>query len=106
MNKKCAKESPHVQRTRSRLKKRLHDIDTQVTPNALREVSHNIYKWLRRHEGERIPLSDRPIKVFDENEHSEKITSNYIQNMIHDLKKEIEEETTLKELKGRIQKRS
>jgi hypothetical protein len=105
MNKKCAKESPHVQRTRSRLKKRLHEIDTKVTPNALREVSHTIYQWLRRHEGERIPLSDRPIKVFDENQHPEKVTSQYIQAMIQDLAKEIEEETTLKELKGRIQKK-
>lgn len=105
MSKKCAKESPHVQRTRSRLKKRLNEIDNQVTPNALREVSQNIYKWLRRHEGERIPLSERPIKIFDENQHPEKISSNYIQNMMQDLKKEIDEETTLKELKGRIQKR-
>lgn len=102
MKKTKAKESAHVRRTRKKLERRLAEIDEKVTPKALQEVSLNIHKWIARHEGERIPLKDKPITLFDENLHPEKVKSHFVNEMLNDLKKQVDEERTYRTLKGRI----
>lgn len=99
MTLKKAKESAFIKRTRNKLKRRLAEIDNKVTPQALKEVSRNIYKWIRRHSSER-ELVPGTVRLFDENTHSAQAKSQYVSDKLKELKAETEREYGI--LRGRI----
>ena len=79
------KESIQVKRARKKLQKQLQEEEKMVTPQALRKMSESIHLWLSRHSEERIPLKDKNITLFDENQHSAKIRSRFVTSLLKEL---------------------
>lgn len=94
-----SQESVQIRRARRKLKKQLQEEEKKITPEALQKVSESIYLWLSRHSEERIALKDKNITLFDENQHSAKIKSKFIDSLLKDLQRKSESENRL--LQGR-----
>jgi hypothetical protein len=58
-----AGESRHVQKVRTKLEKIFTSDNKKITPEALREEGKKIKKWITRHQGERINLQEKSIKL-------------------------------------------
>ncbi len=69
-----APESLKTRRVREKLQKHWEDVDRQVTPAALREALDEIHRWIARHAHCRVPLRDKNIALFDENQNAAKIS--------------------------------
>jgi lysyl-tRNA synthetase class I len=87
-----AKESKKVQKVRNKLEKVLHEEHTHFNSETLREVRNTIHKWIARHEPERVSIENKTFTLFDENKHSSRTKSNYVNHLLHDLEHEQEEE--------------
>lgn len=100
--KKRAQESKLVQRARLKLKKQLAQESKMVTAKALNTMTKAIHKRLERGKDERIPLKDKSIAIFDENEHPSVVSSKFVKRLRSDLKEEISEESSLA---GRVKRK-
>lgn len=80
-----AKESRQVQKARRKLQHQIQEEHKLVTANALNKVSEEIKTWIYRHAKDRVKLKDKDIRMFDENQHSEKTHSRYVQHLLDQL---------------------
>lgn len=92
-----AKESPHIQKARNKIKQKIKQEDKKISPQALYEMSQLIKQQLNRNKEGRIDLKGRQITSFDENKHPAKTESKFILKLIRQIK-----QTTEQGLEGRI----
>lgn len=70
-----AEESHKTQKAREKLRKRLAQIDTKITPQALKQKSIEIHRWIARHADRRVVLKEKSISLFDENQNAAKLSA-------------------------------
>lgn len=68
--KQLAEESLKTKKAREKLRKRLKEMDAQITKEALNKKSVEIHKWISRHADRRVTLRDKTISLFDENQNA------------------------------------
>ncbi|MBT3394274.1 MAG: hypothetical protein HN411_04100 [Waddliaceae bacterium] len=66
---------------RRKLEKKLSEEKKLFTEEALKKASYSMRMWITRHAGKRISLKDKDIKLFDNNKHTAKISSRYINKL-------------------------
>ncbi|HSX03694.1 MAG TPA: hypothetical protein VLG76_03090 [Rhabdochlamydiaceae bacterium] len=76
MNKKkeIAEESIKTKKARQKLKKRLDALDQKITPQALKEKSLQIHRWIAKHAQKRVVLREKSISLFDENQNAAQLS--------------------------------
>lgn len=72
--KDLANESYKTKKAREKLQKRLAEIDAKITKEALERKSIEIHRWISRHADRRIPLKEKAISLFDENQNAAEIS--------------------------------
>ena len=72
--KRLAPESVKTQKAREKLRRHWSDLEKQITPEALREKTEEIHRWIARHAHLRIHLKNKNISLFDENQNAAKIS--------------------------------
>lgn len=65
-----AEESSKTKKTREKLRKHLQEMDQNVTPQALKQKSLEIHRWISRHASHRVILKSKAISLFDENQNT------------------------------------
>ncbi len=76
-----AEESEKTKKLRKKLVKHLALIDERVTQQALDRKVNEIHRWISRHALHRIPLKNKDISLFDENQNAAKVSqkiSNFV----------------------------
>jgi hypothetical protein len=68
-----APESARVQKVRERIRDTFDKFDQRITPQALQEKTEEIRRWIERHADHRVPLKEKQIALFDENQNSAQI---------------------------------
>ena len=66
---KSAEESPKTKKMREKLRKRLEEMERELTPQALKRTTFEIQRWIDRHASERVTLKSK-ISLFDGNQNS------------------------------------
>ena len=99
-----AKESTQIQKARQKLSKQLSEENKRLNTSALNRTTQLIRRWISRHSNERVTLKGKQIKLFDENKHSEKAHSKYVNRLLQQIKHKIVREPSMKSLEGRIKK--
>lgn len=100
MNSK-AKESPHVEKARRKLREQLEKESSQIVPAALAKMSSAIKTWISRHAQERIDLKDKEfVSLFDQNQHPATVKSRYVSKLLNQLKGQTKKKGAA--LEGRI----
>lgn len=105
-----ADESQHVQRARDKLKAQLADERRQFNPERLHEVSKVMRRWIERHQSDRVPLKEKRVGLWDANEHSAKLASNFVKELRAGLREEAptdeegkpREQAPVRDLRGRV----
>lgn len=69
-----AEESLKTRKAREKLRRRLEKLDAQITPQALKQKSVEIHRWITRHADHRIALKEKSISLFDENQNTAKLS--------------------------------
>lgn len=100
---KETKESPHVEKVRRKLKKKMAAESGQMTPEALAKMSSLIERQLMRHAPERIDLKTKEFQLFDKNRHPAAIKSKFVAHLLRDLKSASRRQD-LKKMKGRFKR--
>ncbi len=102
-----APESDKVKRAREKLMQQFLSEKELITPEALEIAIGKIQHWITRHARERINLKDKSIKLFDDNKHAAKISSQAINKLRSQIKKDLEDRSQMdhKDLRGRIFKK-
>lgn len=72
--KRFAPESAKTRKAREKLQKHWDDIEKKITPEALQEKTDEIHRWIARHAHYRVPLKEKNISLFDENQNAAKIS--------------------------------
>lgn len=72
--KRLAPESTKTRKTREKLEKHWSDLEKKITPEALREKTDEIHRWIARHAQYRVALRDKNISLFDENQNAARIS--------------------------------
>jgi hypothetical protein len=72
--KRLAPESTKTRKTREKLQKHWEEVERRITPEALREKTDEIHRWIARHAHQRVLLRDKNISLFDENQNAAKIS--------------------------------
>lgn len=72
--KRLAPESAKTRKAREKIQKHWEDLDKKITPEALREKTDEIHRWIARYAHQRIPLRNKNISLFDENQNAAKIS--------------------------------
>lgn len=72
--KELAQESLKTKKAREKLQKRLEVMDAKMTKEALEQKTIEIHRWISRHADNRIPLREKSISLFDENENAADIS--------------------------------
>ena len=72
--KKYAEESLKTKRAREKLKKQFNELETRITPEALKEKTVEIHRWIARHAHHRVVLKNKNISLFDENQNAAKLS--------------------------------
>lgn len=67
---KYEEESSKTKRAREKLKRHLNAIDAQITHEALKKTRVEIHQWIARHAHHRVPLKEKNISLFDENQNT------------------------------------
>lgn len=102
-NKNKAPESYQVQKARKKLIKQIEKEKKLVSQKTINQMKLAIQIWIKRHESERVPLQDRPIRLFDENAHSAQTKSKYVADLMQTLRGSRQKESKeTKTLTGRI----
>jgi len=99
-----AKESKHIQKAREKLQKQLVVERKLVNKKTIEQMKKAIQIWIARHQSERIQLHERPIELFDENRHPEKIKSKHVSQLLKQFKKEATYSKSFLPLIGRVKK--
>lgn len=73
-SKRFAPESAKTRKTREKLQRHWEDVEKQITPEALREKTDEIHRWIARHAQYRVPLREKNISLFDENQNAARIS--------------------------------
>lgn len=68
--KEIVEESHKTKRAREKLKKQLDALEVHFTEQALEQKSIEIQRWISRHAEHRIPLKNKSIALFDENQNA------------------------------------
>lgn len=99
-----ATESKAVQKARKKLEKMLSEEQAHFNQDTLKEVRNAIHKWLARHEPERVTITDKTFTPFDENQLPSTTRSDYIQQLLQNIKAEAESEAVERRrlLPGRV----
>ena len=71
--KRMAPESRKTRKTREKLLRHWDNVERKVTPEALRESTDEIHRWIARHAHQRVPLKAK-IALFDENQNAAKVS--------------------------------
>ena len=79
--KDSSNESSDVRRARAKLKKHLSSDDKKITAKALQKATKSIEQWISRHEGDRVSLTEKDVKIFDANKHPAEV-SKYIKTVM------------------------
>jgi len=69
-----AEESAKTRKARLKLQKQLEEADKKITPQALKQQSIEIHRWIARHAGNRVVLRSKSISLFDENENAAELS--------------------------------
>ena len=72
--KDIAEESLKTKKAREKLKKRLDALDQKITPQALKEKSIEIHRWIARHAEKRVVLREKSFSLFDENQNAAQLS--------------------------------
>lgn len=72
--KEIAEESLRTKKAREKLRKRLDALDQKITPQALKEKSIEIHRWIARHAEKRVVLREKSISLFDENQNAAQLS--------------------------------
>jgi hypothetical protein len=83
-----AEESLKTKRARDKLKKKLEAIDQQITPEALKEKTIEIHRWIERHHSDRAVLKSKEIALFDGNQNTAQVSKKVIE-IAEQLKKDL-----------------
>lgn len=108
-----APESEHIRKARRKLKKIMEAEAQEFSSERLEKMGEVMRQWLNRYAQERKPLTEKTIKLFDQNKHTAKTSSHYVKELRHKLKTSLgpalgEEERekvtvgAMDKLKGRI----
>ncbi|MEM7175536.1 MAG: hypothetical protein AAF443_06400 [Chlamydiota bacterium] len=73
-NNQLAEESLKTKKIRDKLKRRFALLEKEMTPQALRQKSIEIHRWIARHAAERVVLKSKSISLFDENQNTAKLS--------------------------------
>jgi hypothetical protein len=73
-SKRIAPESGKTRKAREKLQKHWDDVERRITPEALREKTDEIHRWIARHAHVRVPLKEKNISLFDENQNAARIS--------------------------------
>lgn len=96
-----AKESPHIEKARKKLREQLASEESKITPAALEKMTSAIKTWISRHSQERIDLKDKEFTtLFDRNQHPATVKSRYVSKLLDQLKGQGKKQTS--GLEGRI----
>jgi hypothetical protein len=71
---RLAPESAKTRKVREKLKRHFTDLEKKITPEALREKTEEIHRWISRHAHQRIHLKNKNISLFDENQNAARIS--------------------------------
>jgi hypothetical protein len=69
-----AEESLKTRKAREKLRRYLEKLDAQITPQALKQKSIEIHRWITRHANYRVALKEKSISLFDENQNTAKLS--------------------------------
>ena len=72
--KRIAPESSKTRKAREKLQKHWSDLEKKITPEALKEKTDEIHRWIARHAHQRVHLKNKNISLFDENQNAAKIS--------------------------------
>lgn len=82
-----AKESPHVEKARRKLREQFAIEESRITPAALEKMSSAIKTWISRHSQERINLKSKEFTtLFDKNQHPATVKSKFVSKLLDQLK--------------------
>jgi FtsZ-binding cell division protein ZapB len=73
-NQQIAEESLKTRKAREKLRRHLEKLDAHITPQALKEKSIEIHRWITRHAEHRVVLKEKSISLFDENQNAAKLS--------------------------------
>jgi hypothetical protein len=66
---KCAPESIKTKKARAKLLATFEKQDRQITREAIEATVEKIHKWIADHNDKRVPIKDKPIQLFAQNQH-------------------------------------
>lgn len=72
--KRIVPESQKTRKARAKLQKHWDEVEKRITPEALREKTDEIHRWIARHHHHRVLLKNKNISLFDENQNAAKIS--------------------------------
>lgn len=98
-----AEESRQIKKARKKLEKQLAKENELINEKAIQQMKKAIQIWINRHQDERVELQER-LDLFDENRHSAKSESKFVNHLMSQLKKEAIKTKAYKPLIGRIKK--
>jgi hypothetical protein len=92
--KRLAPESAKTRKAREKLVKHWSELEQKITPEALKEKTDEIHRWIARHAKQRVLLKNKNICLFDENQNAAKI-SQRVKSFADKLKDETVESTSV-----------
>lgn len=72
--KQLAEESLKTKKAREKLQRRLIEMDSKITKEALKQKAVEIHRWISRHADKRISFNQKEISLFDENQNAASIS--------------------------------
>lgn len=107
--KQKAPESTHIKKARQKLKRIMETEAKEFNTERLEKMADVMRQWINRYAGERTPLSEKNIELFDQNKHAARTASNYVKELRSKLRQTLgtgesaeEGAPAMASLKGRI----
>lgn len=104
MASKKAEESYQVKKARKKLQKQMEEEAKLKDDKAIAQMKKAMQIWIDRHQSDRVPLKEKPVKLFAENKHSAKVKSSHVTALMEKLQSPEREEQTTEKLVGRVKK--
>lgn len=93
---------PRTQKILNKLKKRLDQLDEQITKEGLEKSREKIQNWIHRHTTERVNLKTSSFSIFSEGRNAAKM-SRRVENFRKHLKNDFNKtQASFENLKGRV----
>lgn len=96
-----ARESSTIKKARQKTRKHLNAEEKKLTNKALKASHQSLLRWIEINAKNRENLKNKDIAVFDENQHSAKITSTYVLHLKNQLQQKLNAPQTPSPLSGR-----